>query len=214
MKQVIEYGHIEFFKQNGYLELEDFLSEDKLYLLNQEIESTQKQKKLHHKSPEDLFLESHDLFRSLPDLKMLLLSPQVAMVISQLTHQNAFRLLFDQLLVFPASLHYPNPLNISDLSFQGVLLGGLLKLSGAESEQSVLPRKPGFVSFFNPTKEIPMDLFQERSSTEYLLFAFGKKEALYKLSPKDPHTHSLKNFGYGYGDHLNNEFHPLIFKKS
>ena len=214
MKQIIEYGHIEFFKQNGYLEIEDFISEDQLYLLNKAIESTQKEKNLHQKSVEDLFLESHDLFRSIPDLKMFLLSPQVAMIISQLTHQNSFRLLFDQLLVYPACLHYPNPLFVSDLSFQGVLLAGLIKLSGPESDQGVLPRKPGFVSFFNPHKELPLDAFLERSSTEYLLFVFGKRDALYTLAPKDPHGQLLKKLGYGYGDHLNNEFHPLIFKKS
>jgi hypothetical protein len=46
------------------------------------------------------------------------------------------------------------------------------------------------------------------------MVAYAASTAVYINNPKDIDGTSLKKLGYGYGDHLRGETHPLMIKKN
>jgi hypothetical protein len=215
MKHLIEYAQIEFFKSNKYLELEGILSSDKFNELTSTIEThhSSLQKKVLDKS--QLFLQMHDLFQKLPLLKRFLTSHAIATILSQLTNEKYFRLNFDQFLYYPMAKNYPTVLKIdSDLSFQGMMMGMMIQIEGNPLEiADHFPKKIGNIVFFDPSISLHLESFLEPTSTEILLVGYGVKDSRYRFKETDPHTHLLKNFGYGFGDPLSNAHHPVIFAK-
>ena len=215
MKHIVEYSQIELFKTNQYLELEGLLAAAKLKELtnciNQELAKIRKIQI----EPSSAFLHFHDLFKQIGILKKLLTSPAMANVISHLTNEKYFRLLFDQMLIYPKAKNFPDKLNLkNDLSFQGVILGALIQFEGTcESSNDYFPKQLGNITFFNPEFNLDLTDFLAPTSKEILLVGFGAQDSRYRFKESDPHTHLLKNYGYVFGDPLTNAHHPLFFCK-
>lgn len=215
MKHIIEYSQIEFFKTHRYLELEGLIPEKKMQELVSAIESFRSKVEKKHFDKSQAFLQFHDLYREIEPLKKFLTSKTLATIISELTSESYFRLAFDQLLLYPMAKNYPHHLKVADdLSFQGLILGMMIKIGGAtEDEISYLPKKTSNVVFFDPTLTLNLDAFDSPTGTEVLLVGFGFQDIRYRHKDSDPHTHLLKNYGYVFGDSLINAHHPIVFSK-
>lgn len=214
MKHIIEFSQIEFYKENRYLELEEILSESKFQSLVYEIIKKRSQIKSKHSDHSSQFLNSHDLFRDIPDLKKFLSSAMIVNILNELCQESFFRLLFDQIIAYPLSDNYPSIINLNDLSFQGTVMGLLINLGGAEITSSHLfPKKKGNITFFDPSSPLILDEFKIPTSAEFLLVAYGTQDARYRFKEIDPHTHVPKNYGYVFGDSLTNSLNPLLFVK-
>ena len=214
MKHIIEFSQIEYYKQNRFLELAGALKADRLHGL---VEAIRKEKSISDSKTYDKkeqFLQAHDFFRKIPDLKRFLTSPFIANVISDLTQESNFRLLFDQLIFYPMAPEYPQSLVIDDLSFQGMVIGMMINLGPIPAGKTAFPSEFGNITFFDATLPIDLTGFSTPSGAEFLLVGFGRQEARYRFKEKDPHTHVLKNLGYAFGDHLTNASHPAFFKKT
>ena len=132
--------------------------------------------------------DKRDLWRHSPPLEKMIrrtLSP-LALAI---TAKKAVRLVSDQWLEAEPPLT-----RMQDLfCFQGLIL-----LCTLTSEA---------LDFYEPSS-----LTSALSPKSYLVL-FGLENTRFIENLKDPHAAALKKMGYGYGDALKNEFHPLIFSQ-
>lgn len=72
----------------------------------------------------------------------------------------------------------------------------------------ILDLQSGETTFYTP--QFPIDFATLREPYFFIVFATDK--ARYQLRDTDPCTHELKKFGYGFGDLITEETHPLIVK--
>lgn len=72
----------------------------------------------------------------------------------------------------------------------------------------ILDLQTGVVTFYNG--QLPLDF--SHAQTPYLLIVFATDKARYRIQESDPFTHELKRLGYGSGDPITEETHPLIAK--
>ncbi len=214
MKHIIEFSQIEFFKQHGYLELEGLLSDSKLNFLKEAIKIKKNEIEKNYFSSEEHFFHFHDLFTKSEELKKFLTGPTIAHILTYLAHDKYFRICFDQLIYYPLSQNYPNPLKIDDLSFQNMKMGLLIHISGEPIEElPIFPKTRGSATFFDPKVLLDLTPFYKPTGSEFLLIGFGSQDSRYRFKETDPHTHFLKNYGYVFGDPLSNQTHPIVFEK-
>ncbi len=199
MMPLIAASQGSFYTKNGYLELEGILS------------------------PEECdtffaFMANRDIWRQHPTLKTFILSRRMAGLALYLSGKPSLRLACDQW--FPPGFSLDKPTKFKDLfSVQGITSIILIQL------------QPGTVT--KPAKISPLGLFpfpQKQGSalivTPDLLInwpphpsiglyaiAYSIPAAVYIQNPRDPSGLALKQFGYGYGDLLKNDTHPLITSK-
>ncbi|MBS0628614.1 MAG: hypothetical protein JSS30_00135 [Verrucomicrobia bacterium] len=72
----------------------------------------------------------------------------------------------------------------------------------------VLNLHTGVATFYSA--QFPLDF--AKLEPPYLLVVFATDKARYRLQDSDPCTHLLKRLGYGFGDLITEETHPLIVK--
>jgi hypothetical protein len=72
----------------------------------------------------------------------------------------------------------------------------------------ILDLQTGEATFYSP--QFPIDF--ATLQMPYLFIVFATDKARYQLRDTDPCTHELKKFGYGFGDLITEETHPLIVK--
>ncbi len=214
MRLTITQQQVQYFREHSYIELEDLLSEKQLTQLKHET--------LFHlssKSYLENFLAGRDMFRKNPIMKKFVTNSQFAQIASQLTNHDHLRVAFDQLLTSLPS--YENPDNLPNLfrgrynldqmsSVQGLVCGLLINID-AEDPPSSLPLKPGNGVFFSPNWPIDFHEILMTPHQKYLLLVYAKQNSLYRFQPLDPATHELKKLGYGFGDTLLHDHHPIIF---
>ncbi len=146
------------------------------------------------------------------DLQRGNLPLQKAMQLSRLG-QALSGLLDEQMLQLAFTQYYPCYKKVATLeeisSITEVCSCALINLSYDElPELDYLPAEVGDVGFYKET--FPIDYTQ--LDLPFLLIAFAKKNARYKLQKNDPHTHTLKKLGYAFGDRINSDTHPTISK--
>jgi hypothetical protein len=199
-----------FFKKNGHLELEAFLSEEESIQLHAAlVEELERRKQNGHPFPR------RDLWRSLPSLQTLLLSRKCTQVALELSLQSSLKIGFDHWIGGADS----RPVKIQDFSsIQGVACAVLLRLT---EEASALPSKTplgldpfpqaiGNALFVNPSLLLN---WPRAASPSLYLATYCLPSSVYVHNPKDPDGAYLKALGYGYGDPLSNQTHPLFFLK-
>jgi len=72
----------------------------------------------------------------------------------------------------------------------------------------IIDLQTGVTTFYNALFPIDFPSLQH----PYLLVVFATDKARYRVQETDPHTHQLKRLGYGSGDQITEETHPLIAK--
>lgn len=220
MRTTLTAQQMSFFTRNGYIELSGIAFDPKELFLDIQQTLAQKLKihtsKLPSHSAETQYLFGRDLWRwekSLHSLWMKKLSP----IALALTGKNQLRFGLDQWIPSGHSLGKPAP--AKDLfCIQGLTLGVLFTSQAppAHLHSSLgvfpLPKDPHNVLFFRMNLILDWPQLLQTLSTDLYLGAYAVPNALYIQNPLDPSTNSLKALGYGFGDLLTNESHPLIIQ--
>jgi hypothetical protein len=210
MKSSITAQQAAFFTKNGYLELEAGIDSKEIFTHSRAILKKRDPKGL------DLYKAGRDLWREDDVLKKALIQ-KLAPTALALCPRLQIQLAFDQWI--PAGLPWDKMYSCKDLfSVQGLEIAFIL----TDTAHSIVKRPPlgiiplpssaETVLFFRPNlilnwPKLPKD------ATLYL-GAYAAPHGIYVENPKDPSTNALKSFGYGFGDPLKNETHPLIRNKS
>ncbi|MBS4168183.1 hypothetical protein [Parachlamydia sp. AcF125] len=196
--------------------------------------------KVHECSSEKLFLNGRDLSRSSEILRKGVSQHQLAHIASELFEKRPVRLGYDQFFpVYRPSFQiegkiYQNFLSnqarsLTEIScIQGVLGGLMLALptnltvettiepqETTPSPITIFPSQPCSGVFF--TADLPLDFSSllespQRKDLYYLLIAYTEAHPVYIANREDPLFHTLRQFEYGYGDRLNERYHPTIYR--
>ena len=194
MRYTITSQQFDYLRRERHIEFEAFFSREEAETLKILLDTARANN-----------ATGRDLERgNFPLIKALKIS-RLAQAASALFHQKQMKIAFTQ--------YYPPYKSIDaleDLTSVSETLGcALLNLSlDPLPDFAYLPIEMGDVGFYE--NEFPIDFTDLERPV--LLIAFATKKARYKLQEKDPHTHLLKKIGYGFGDILAEETHPLILK--
>ncbi len=216
MNPLISAQQSAFFSQNGYIEFENLLSPEECEQIRNE--AVKGKKKL---TPEQLYIGGRDLWRQSNFLKTLLLSRRMGAIATGLCNKSPLRLGCDQWI--PLECKWPSPAKGKDLlSFQGIALLYLIRISPAAEEEKILPTfryEPGLIPLpasqgsalmVNPNLILNFPKMVLYSPTDLYLVAYTLTNAVYVHNLKDPSNAMLKQLGYNFGDKLKTEHHPLI----
>ncbi len=165
-----------------------------------------------------------DVSLSTVKIRDIVHSRKFAETASQLLHKKPLRWGFDQVIdqeMFMQNIGKDFDLEKS-LSVSGLLIACAIFLDTDENIDS--NESKGRVLFFKPRKiesdrieEIesffkPSDKTSDSAFTPVFLFGYTDARPMYLMNPKDPHTHYLKNYGYGFGDRLKETTHPILYR--
>lgn len=75
-----------------------------------------------------------------------------------------------------------------------------------------LPKKAGNILFVAPDKEWISSMVTEEDAKKCVLIAYTGMEARYMHRPYDPYTNECKRFNCGFGDALQEPWHPIVVK--
>lgn len=183
--------HLHFFKKEHYICFSDLLSPEQITLLKKPLKGLYA-----IPTPFERYLAGRDLFRHDRDLKSIILRTKWAEMATTLFKQPSLRLAYTQYICGKPPLEDSLPLKS---------VSAFTRLSGA----LVLNLLTGEVAFLS--EECPLSKTGWLTSdAELLCVAYMHPEARYILVPDDPCTHVLKKLGYGFGDTLENDTHPLL----
>jgi len=198
---------IGFYSKNRHLEIEELLSPSECNKFFEMMEAP-----------------GRDLWRKNPLLKELILSKKMARAALQLSGKAKLQLACDHWFC-PDFFKAGKKIKIKDLfSVQGITCVFLLQLQPGCREIPAKTPQLGLFPF--PQGAEPSSNCQGSAlivngdllmswpdlSTEIGLYAvaYSLVPAIYVQNNNDPAAHFLKQFGYGYGDPLKNETHPII----
>ena len=152
------------------------------------------------------------LWRSPPALQTFLLSRKLTTLLFSLTAKPSLRLVCDQYFPSDFSLKKPTPLK-NLFSIQGLVCTLIFSLDTIHRPEKTpplgmlpFPRAPGNVLFIQPG----LLLNWPPAGVPLYVVAYAIHDSVYIQNPNDPAGTSLKQLGYGYGDRLKNETHPLL----
>ena len=215
-------AHHNFYGEQHYLELEDFFSEDKLEAWRKSVGS--------YSTFDEAYLSTRDLWRKNPKIKQLITNRDLVQCASKLSKTRSLQLGFDQAIcTYENTSKLPlakQPVTLTQISnVSGIACGAIINLSITSSPHTLeqtpppseeltpiipIPHTPGSVLFISP--DLPLD-FQKLIATPsqtLLLIAYTHVKPLYIQNTIDPHANALKKLGYGFGDHLKENSHPLL----
>ena len=230
--------YLEFFHTHQYIEFDSLITESEATILakaTRQVITTRLRhadQSLSHADLADLFLAGRDSWRESQEIKKIVLRSRLAEIASELSKQQSLCIAYDQVLFgapFPTtakrknlypSLFSPATLNASSC-IQGIAAALILQLSPVESPPITaddssnalipLPQNKGSGIFFEPTLPLSFaHLRAEKQQTHQLLIVYSSKKSIYKREEQDPHTHTLKKFGYTFGDRLTQTTHPIL----
>jgi hypothetical protein len=223
MKEEISSQQSAFFTQNGYLELEGIAyKHETLYQAACKILSLRcgtAEDKLSRIPSSELYRRGRDLWREESSFLKPFLAQKLFPFAAALSAKHTLRLGADQWI--PSDYLWAKSCNLKELfSIQGLMIGALIcfKESHLPLKASLgllpLPSKAGNVLFFQPHLILDWPQLLHCSPTDMYLAAYALPNAIYIHNPQDPATNDLKQYGYGFGDLLKNEFHPLLHSKT
>jgi hypothetical protein len=215
MKHLLLEKQLSFYREHGFVEFDNFLTDEEIYLLETEVKGslTKKIGSLNKASSETLYLKGKDLYLTNEKLKAFCLKKKLTALLKSFSNEPLLRLAFDQALFFNENYAPPFPLveSLENIfSYQGLVNAIVFQLADHETEEetaSLKPEKKGNLIFIDAQKQIDISpLFAE--NTEMYLIGYAKLKSQYVFNPIDPHTHELKKRGLSFGDFLTEEIHP------
>lgn len=165
------------------------------------------------RTPKELFISGRDLFREDPVISKITLNRCLAQTAALLFDVSSIRIGYDQILRTTTLNHSPftHTSPLQEVSCLQPILGGvIIRLLPDPYPPVFLPQKVGNAVFFRPDFSLPWSSFFQTPLQSFLLITYVPKKCLYLLVPEDLHTHALKKLGYGFGDLLRNETHPVF----
>lgn len=222
MRSIVAAEHRYFFSKNGFIEFEDFFTEEKIKTLEQMgMLALGKRvrclpENLFHSDPDPLFLAGRDLWRDDPQIQKQLLFPTLSMIASSLLQENTLRIAFDHLMVFsgkcPKGLE--KTVSLDEISsIYPLRCGCIFYLTppqiSPDSKFIPVVKTPKSVLFFRSNLPIEWSKLYAQPHCIAWIIAFAAEKAHYRLQKADPCVHALKKLGYGFGDALSHETHPV-----
>lgn len=181
MRYTISSTHLNFFRKEGQISLEDLYSSDEIATLKALLDQAR-----------SVSGASRDLQRDNPPLLSSLHTPRLGQLGSGLFGKKRLRIAFTQ---YGAVVNGVVP--IEQITSMTETCGGC-----------IIDLQTGVTTFYNALFPIDFPALQD----PYLLVVFATDKARYRVQETDPHTHQLKRLGYGSGDQITEETHPLIAK--
>lgn len=202
MALLLASQHRDFFTTTGYIEFEELLSIKEITALRECIDQVN---------------VTRDLFRQDSMLKKKILS--CSSFACTLFQKPTLRLLYDQLIQTTKTPEAPfdQPHSLEEIScFQKVAGGLILSLADFKGEALSspyflpIPKRAGDAIFVRGNLRLSLPQLFTQPHQDLLLIVYGFEKTRYVLQERDPRTHELKKEGYGFGDLLRIETHPLI----
>lgn len=225
MQFTITGEHRYYLEKHRYIELQQILSDLKLEELKRALKAAMRSRlgdnwKLER--TETLFVEGHDLHCTNDNLQRILSQRTWVSAFSELLDCRPMRLGFDQYL--PPSLSKAPSANepyrdflshnysIDEASCIKGIAGALLICLEPPTSETTLPKNPGDATLFLPNFSIPFSDLTKPGAGTYLLVTYADAISLYVPNKNDPHIHTLKRWGYGFGDKLKEPHYPIIYR--
>jgi hypothetical protein len=221
MRLSLAKEHRDFFQKNGHIEFSSLLSQAQVLDFANAVDATLlKRQKTTRPSTEREHNLEHDLWRDHPQIKKVSLNRDFAEVAAELTKQDKVRIAYDQNISPRTGKDSYLPTGMTSLEqmscIKPIILGLLVRLS--EGRQPTLeklpcpcPSSPGDGVFFSSQLLLSWDPLLAMQSEHFFLIAYTNAHPLYVLEKRDPCTHALKQQGYGFGDTLKSDTHPLLY---
>ena len=218
MRFKIKGDHRKVLEKQKFIEFEDVFTLEEIEKVSSHVDQAlgkRAKQLIDTQSCEQLFREGRDLWRDDPALENFICNRGLAQLAAQLFHQNTLCLAFDQALRTTLRPGYPEatPATLQERSCIQPLAGAILiRLHGESHPFSMLPKKRENAVLLGPNLILPWEIFFQESRCSFLLIAYAPAKSLYVCEKNDPNLHFLKKLGYGFGDNLNTDFHPLLYK--
>lgn len=183
MKYSISREQQFFFEQQHYIEFDELL--------------TPAEQKSLFEAVKKIAVNTRDLSHTTPSVKEITHCHRLAKLASELTRVRFLRFGFDQVLCPPFAISNLQ----SDVCIQGLVCSLYICLDGDHAMHAI---------FALPTADLatlPLDC-----EKRYFVIGWAEEKAMYRLEPKDPHTHQLKKHGYVFGDRLKEQWHPTLIR--
>lgn len=239
MKFATAKEHRDFFNKNRTIEFEGLLTDQMAAGMSLEVENVLasrlkcSEETLQTISSEKLFLNGRNLWVGSEILKKGEMQQKFGQLAYEFFEQKPIRFGYDQYWpsyhpsVLKEEHRYQDflthPHTLAEMSAIQSVIGGLMLAlpkthAPVQSEQtgdlpsSIFPSKAGSGVFFAP--DVPLDFtnLQNDPQLHYLLIVYIIDTSVYILNRNDPLLHDFKNMGYVFGDRLNDQFNPIIFR--
>jgi hypothetical protein len=210
--------HRKVLEKQRFIEFEDLFSSAQLDEMAQHIDQVltkRTRQMIDTQSPDELYKIGRDLWRDDPVIKKFVSDRGLASLAAQLFQEKTLRLGFDQALRTSVRTGFSAgaPATLEQRSCIQPLVGAaLIQLSGSPDPLTLLPKKRENVVFIAPNFLVPWEIFFQQPQHSFLLISYAPDKALYICEKNDPHVHGLKRLGYVFGDNLNSDHHPLLYK--
>ncbi|NGX38329.1 MAG: hypothetical protein K1000chlam2_01502 [Chlamydiae bacterium] len=194
MRYTITSQQLDYFRREGHIEFETLFSVEEAEKLRSLLDTARLSQGM-----------GRDLERGNPPLRKAMELSRLGQTAYGLFAKKPLRLAFSQYVP-----QYRKIIALEDISSVTETYGCmLLNLSpNPLPDFPYLPMEMGDVGFYE--RKFPIDF--TALELPVLFLAFARDVARYQLQENDPDTHHLKKLGYGFGDRLNNDTHPLIIK--
>ena len=240
MRFALTSQHREFFFKNHFIELEGLVPPDTCNAMQAMCdESLQKQLgsevEAHKAAEEERYLAGRDLFRQSEPIASFSKKRQFGEVFSEISHKRTLRLLYTQYLRTFDTPSRPerqlsflhNALTLQEsASFQGVLGAVIVTfatsltgeqhtaLSVEDDATLVCPTAThaGNVVLINDLSPISFAQLFSSPNEAHLMMVYGEPNAVYRKVDEDPMCHHPKTLGYAYGDMLQDDLNPIVYR--
>jgi hypothetical protein len=225
MKIAVVGDQYAFFSQYGFIQFEALFAQELGELwLSAETALSERKKNDYSSSniKDETLLYGRDLAITSKDFQHRLFSSRVCQVAAQLLKKKSLRYAFDQLWRVPISPCGDGPVGenfcVTPLSLVALLSFDNIDHKRASSPKPFelvfddLPSKQGDVLFLRPDVLWKVRFPQEAKGRTFFFLGFADEQLAYSYQLRDPHVHSLKQFGYIYGERLLETTHPFVVR--
>ncbi len=223
MKFVVSAEQRRFFREHGYIEFDELLSQESLKEASEaagkvlSLRTGAKGGALKQLAHADVYPYARNLWMDSDNIKKFDCQGRLSEIALSLAEKKELILGYDQLLLPELSSYnsyystiFPEALPLSDLSsVQGISCAMIVCLEGS-GEMGLFPAVAGNVTFVSPKTTVDFSVLKENFDKKYFLIVFADMNSVYFLKENDPNTHFNKQRGYVFGDRLAKKGHPTI----
>lgn len=220
MKHLLIEKQLSHYREKGFIEFEDFLTQEEIALIENEVMGTFSKKRgsVPNPAPEQTYVIGKDLYLENEKIKSFCVKKKLTDLAKALCNETLLRVAFDQAFLFDKAYTPPFPYETSlesIFSYQGLMCLVVIQLKNTKVnadedallEASLSPLKKGNVLYINPKSVLDIKpLFEE--DTKLYMIGYTKVKSQYIANKLDPLSHVLKKRGFTFGDFLTEEFHP------
>lgn len=216
MNFLIRDIHINFFIENGYIEFNDFLSDEENIKLFNEINnliSKRSNKNIDELTSIDIYKNSRNLFKDSNILKKFETDKNLSQIACLLTHKNSLQLSLDQAIFKDISSFFKKTFSFNEIfCLSGLEIIVLLNLNNnsLDIKDNFLSIKPKSILFINPNKILDFEIFFKKSINYFLIGYARLNNLMYIENKEDINQNLLKKMGYCFGDNLKNNNFPIV----